>query len=88
MYRVEAKLAQWKRVYLDLGAAHERLSAAVDRSEDQATLQALRADVARLQQASADALKAVQTQIDNAKPKMPDQSAMWIGELEVYDELA
>ena len=81
MHRVEAKLAQWKKLYLELGYAYERLNIAVDRGDDAGSIEALRANVTRLQQESAAALEAVQTQIDRARSKAPDRSSVWIGEL-------
>jgi hypothetical protein len=87
LHRVEAKLAQWKRLYLDLGYAYERLNGAVDRAVEVDRIQALRAEVARLEQESTAALEAVQTQIDRVKAKTPDHSSVWIGELHRQQEL-
>jgi hypothetical protein len=85
MHRVEAKLAKWKKLYLELGYAYERLNIAVDQHDDAGSVQALRADVARLRQESAAALEAVQTQIDKVKAKTPDHSSVWIGELHGHE---
>jgi len=81
MHRVEAKLAQWKKLYLDLGEAYERLNSAVVRRGDHPSIEALRAEVERLQEESTAALEAVQAHIAAAKRRNPDSSMpAWIGE--------
>ena len=65
MHRVEAKLALWKNRYLALGEAHVKLAEAMVHPADAASIEALKAEVERLQRETAEAREAVQAQIAN-----------------------
>jgi hypothetical protein len=71
MHRVEAKLARWKQLYIELNDARSTLR---DRQEDPAASAQLKAEVRRLQRESERALDEIhaavaQSSLTNPRPR-------------------
>ena len=69
MYRVEASLAAWKKLYLALAEAQLRLNAARSNPPSEDVLVGLRAEVDRLRIESDRALDAVHAEMARFKTK-------------------
>jgi hypothetical protein len=69
MEKVEAKLALWKRQYALLNDAQVRLNASLSDSASKGEIDALRAEVARLKEASDQAMKAVEAELALARAR-------------------
>jgi hypothetical protein len=67
MRRIQAKLVEWKEMYLALGRAQAQLKAAEAERQSAAELERLRAEVGRLESDSEAALLEVQTQVAKIK---------------------
>ena len=67
MYRVEARLAAWKKLYLELGEAHLRLNNARAQSPGGPAVERLVAEVMRLNIESDAALAAVHAEMARIK---------------------
>jgi hypothetical protein len=67
MRRIQAKLVQWKDMYLALGRAQAQLKAAEAEKQSAAEVERLRAEVGRLEADSEAALLEVQTQVAKIK---------------------
>ena len=67
MFRVEATLSAWKKLYLELGEAQDRLKAAREQSLSPEALERCKAEVVRLQAESNAALEAVHAEIARFK---------------------
>jgi hypothetical protein len=67
MRRIQAKLVQWKDMYLALGKAQAQLKAAEAERRNADEVERLRAEVGRLEADSEAALLEVQTQVAKIK---------------------
>jgi hypothetical protein len=67
MRRIQAKLVQWKDMYLALGRAQAQLRAAEVERQSVVELEKLRAEVGRLEADSEAALLEVQSQVAKIK---------------------
>jgi hypothetical protein len=67
MRRIQAKLVQWKDMYLALGRAQAQLKAAEAERQSVVELEKLRAEVGRLEADSEAALLEVQSQVAKIK---------------------